>query len=957
MYSDMHRTGNYPVIISVVLVSLICSLFFFSCGGGSSSEPQDGNNQPQDGDTRGTILDMISSSTSPDSDGDYLPDDVEEYLGTDPYDRDTDHDGIPDFVEIFGPGLVDENAVLTDENGNGLISALDRDDNGDDINDGEQVDSDEDGISNYLEYYGFTYNWMSGQYTPWDGEDFSVEYFKTDPHQKSTDQDPFDDNVEVTGVNMDVSVKDPGDKPMVPAYPDIYVRLEGYSVTLNQEITWTEGSSLANGTTWERTAESNHSNTTEKNWEIGVSSTASFGMTGPSGSVTYHANYGESYGSTSGSSYSVASGGSITSEQNWSRASMSNPTDAAHIKLFLKVYNKGTAVASSVIPTITLKIGGHNIATFEQGNAQINLLEPGGVYPETPGVYWVVDSIDTGAGIAPISLTLGELKALENGAPISITLTQMTANVMLRNTQTGAYESVGDWNEYMARIKAVSANLFFDIGDGNMDRSYVYADDSITSPIVTLGDAMVWTAGGRQDPSTGDIFITYYDERSGSYQETSIDGWHFAMDGGTYEANGFTAADPMPAGFNIAALRLNPHSVVVAKAPRDHVPGAGDIPEILAAYFDPTTESVTAVASDYNGIASVEFIDKLENARPMQEDIPGSSFYVYAPAHDSVNYPDGYEFNGAERVRVTNVNGDSTERLFIQVYTPPVPEPPVFTSVSVDLALHKLYAHVESDTPLDAAPAFVRAYSDIFQSPNFQDGYCEMTRVSNWFEDPTGWVCDLDPAWITFAQIAGTTVVAYAGPDLMAYRDVTDADQFIHTNGEGIMWSMIDRSNGFCWPNNYKEVFDAIDLDTGDPYWYGSASYLGRYFSLPSQPGYGAVDAWIKGWDENRLDFYFSIDSVYYGKDGDPGVDFNAITRGDIQGKLLTPPDETTGMTDYNITRVAGGIYVYKTVDGRYGKLRLNNFSWYWGGNTIHGIYLPCVATGGVDYRFVTFQP
>jgi len=899
---------------------------------------------------------MISSSTEPDSDGDFLPDDVEAYLGTNPDDRDTDHDGIPDFVEIFGTGLVDETAPIPDQNGDGVIAAVDQDDNSDGINDGQQVDSDGDGISNYLEYYGFTYNWMSGEYAPWDGTDYSVEYFKTDPHQKSTDQDPFDDNVEVTDVNMDVSVKEPGNLPMVPAYPDIYVRLEGYSVTLNQDITWTEGSSLAQGTTWERTAASSHSNTTEKNWEVGVSTTASFG-TSFGGSVTYHANYGEKYGSTSGSSNSVSSGGSILSEQNWSRAATSNPTDAAHIKLFLKVYNKGTAVASNVIPTITLKVGGHNIATFEQGNAQINLLEPGGVYPETPGVYWVVDSIDTGAGIAPISLTLGELRALESSAPISITLTQMAADVMLRNTETGAYESVGDWNEYMARIKAVSANLFFDRGDGNFIRSYVYAGDSLTSPIVTLGDAMVWTAGGRQDPSTGDIFITYYDEKSDSYLETSIDGWHFAVDGGTYEANGFTAADPMPAGFNITGLRLNPSSVVVAKAPRDQVPDEGTLPDILAAYYDPTTESVTAVASDYNGIASVEFVDKMENARLMQEDIPGSSFYVYAPSHDSANYPNGYEFNGAERVRVTNVNGDSTERLFIQVYTPPTPQPPVITSVSVDLQLHKLYAHVESDTPLDAAPAFVRAYGDVFQSPNYGNGYCEMTRVSNWFEDPTGWVCDLDPAWITFPQIAGTTVVAYAGPDLTAYREVTEADQYVHTVGQGIMWAMRDRVNGFCLPNNYREVFDAIDLDTGDPYWYKSASYLASTFALNIQTGYEAVDAWIKIWDENRVDWYFSIDSAYYGKDGDPGVDFNAITRGDIQGKLLTPPDPTTGVTDYLITRVAGGIYVFKTVDGRYGKLRLNNFSWYWGGNTIHGIYLPCVATGGVDYRFVTFQP
>jgi len=942
----LDRAHDFKISFLTILISIILSFLLLGCGGGSSS-----GSQTQGGDTQGDILAMISSSVEPDSDGDFLPDDVEAYLGTNPDDRDTDHDGIPDFVEIFGTGLVDETAPIPDQNGNGEIAAVDQDDNSDGINDGQQVDSDGDGISNYLEYYGFTYNWMSGKYAAWNGTDYSKPYYKTDPHQKSTDQDPFDDNVEVTDVNMDVSVKAPGDLPMVPAYPDIYVRLEGYSVTLNQDITWTEGNSLSQGTTWDRTSESNHSNTTEKNWEVGVSTTAGFSMTGPSGSVTYHANYGEKYGSSSGSSYSVSSGGSILSEQNWSRASTSNPTDAAHIKLYLKVYNKGTAVASNVIPTITLKIGGHNIDTFEQGNAQINLLEPGGVYPETPGVYWVVDSVDTGAVVAPITLTLGELRALESGAPVSITLTQMAADVMLRNPQTGAYESVGDWNEYMARIRAVSANLFFDRGDGNFIRSYVYAGDSLTSPVVTLGDAMVWAAKGRQDPDTGEVFITYYDEATQSPVETSIDGWHFAVDGGTHKANGFSIDNPMPADFNIANLRLNPSSVVVAKAPRDQVPGEGTPPDILAAYFDPTTESVTAVASDYNGIAKVEFVDKLENARPMQEDIPGSSFYVYAPSHDSTNYPDGYEFNGAERVRVTNVKGDSTERMFIQVYSPPTPQPPVITSVLVDLQQSKLYAHVESDTPLGAEPTFVRVYGGAFDT--FTKGYCEMNPVSNSWEDPTGWVCDLDPNWTDFSPpLEGSKVVAYAGPGLVAIHNVTAADMYVNTNGQGTMWTM--REMDGLYPNTYKEVFDAIDLDTGDPYWYKSTSLLDTNFALNDQPGYEAVDAYMKLYNKYYLYFRFSIDSAYYGKDGDPGIDFNAIKRGDIMN--VPSASWSSGGKDWDITRAVGAIYVYKTPDGKYGKLRINNFSWWTGGQTIHDIYIWPVSTGGIDYKFVTFE-
>ncbi|MEJ2690859.1 MAG: hypothetical protein P8130_13105, partial [Deltaproteobacteria bacterium] len=72
----------------------------------------------------------------------------------------------------------------------------------------------------------------------------------------------------------------------------------------------------------------------------------------------------------------------------------------------------------------------------------------------------------------------------------------------------------------------------------------------------------------------------------------------------------------------------------------------------------------------------------------------------------------------------------------------------------------------------------------------------------------------------------------------------------------------------------------------------------------------------------------------------------------------LTSPDQTTNwVTDYDITRALNTIYVYRTIDGRYGKLRVNNFNWWTGGQTIHGIYISPCRTGGIYYDFVTFAP
>ncbi|MHC4940265.1 MAG: hypothetical protein ACYTHK_15070, partial [Planctomycetota bacterium] len=78
---------------------------------------------------------MILASVEPDGDGDSIPDNVEQgILGTDPSDRDTDHDGLPDNFEIFGSGIFDPDAYIPDLDEDGVIAPLDKDDDGDFVN-------------------------------------------------------------------------------------------------------------------------------------------------------------------------------------------------------------------------------------------------------------------------------------------------------------------------------------------------------------------------------------------------------------------------------------------------------------------------------------------------------------------------------------------------------------------------------------------------------------------------------------------------------------------------------------------------------------------------------------------------------------------------------------------------------------------------------------------------------
>lgn len=95
--------------------------------------------------------DEITNGTNPnaaDSDNDGLADGKEAELGTNPNNADSDNDGINDADEVLDP------ANPRDTDGDGVIDALDPDDDGDGIDtadEGATADSDNDGIPDYLD--------------------------------------------------------------------------------------------------------------------------------------------------------------------------------------------------------------------------------------------------------------------------------------------------------------------------------------------------------------------------------------------------------------------------------------------------------------------------------------------------------------------------------------------------------------------------------------------------------------------------------------------------------------------------------------------------------------------------------------------------------------------------------------------------------------------------------------
>jgi hypothetical protein len=872
-------TGAFRFLLSAFLAAALLG----GCGGGGST-PADQSDLP----TLGVLWQAVQDSAAPDGADDFLPGDVEAVVGTDPNDRDTDRDGLPDNYEIFGSGYFDADDLVPDVDQDGVIAPLDADDDHDGQNDGEVMDTDGDGVANYLEYYGYTYDWMTERFVPWNG-DPDVPHWRTDSLQASTDQDAFPDGMEVSEAIMDVAVEKPGNDPLVPAYPNIVVQLMTYAVTLNEEITYTDGGSLAKGNTWNRETSQTSSRSIETNWEVGIETEIGMSAAGPSGKVSTHFNFGGAYTGTQTTSTAVSTGSSVLDERSWSRARCINPTEAARIKLCLKVHNFGTACASNIIPTLTLRIGGINVATFEPGNAQINMLVPGGTYPPEPNVYWVVDSIDTGTGIASLTLTLDELRALERGAPVSLTVTQLLADVMLA-TDTQGWTSAGDANEYLARCDAVGANLRVEVEDGSFVHYLVYADDAPSAPPMTLRDAL--RCIGMDESGT-----LAYRDTDGAPASTSLAGYTFVFDRATLLANGWdlsTVPITAPSGeFTLADTVLNPDTTLFVKSPRE---GSDSGPVIHYANADPQTMEVTLCASDYQGIASVLFHDKEGTALQMVEDIPDSGFYyLILPDAD-------YALDGTETVVVRNIIDQETEQVVDLIYyeQPPQPELPVFNAVRLDTTedLPTIYANVTDPNPIFPIK-WVRVFHDVLPQ-----GYLDLAPPANSYEDPDGWIAYMPAGW----EYTDLKVVAYIAPGVWSEVTLSSEDVLtIVRSGTVTMYGEFD------WTGTDEWITSHFNADTGA---YHQSGWHG-YAWMPSDPAWD-ISLWATAASSNMWWIRFTQPHAHV------AAAFDAVDPALIQAELNVPGNVLPA-NSYQYGQDA--VLVFESDEGHLVKMKITGIS------------------------------
>jgi hypothetical protein len=447
------------------------------------------------------------------------------------------------------------------------------------------------------------------------------------------------------------------------------------------------------------------------------------------------------------------------------------------------------------------------------------MLMPGETYPEGEGVYWVLDSTDSGA---PLMLTDFELKALENGAPVSLTVTQMRADV-LRLNSSGAWEQVGDANEFSARCKAVSANLFADLGDGKFMHHLVCAGDTPTSPVTTLEDALAWAMGGHEDP-VGERLLRYR-EKDGSITSVPITRgnasepqWAFWVDSETLSQLGTLAPDELISPDDFWNLQLGPASQVTLRKSWEANPAP---PRIYLAYSVPLSEGyeVVVCASDYEGIDLVTFLDKDGEELAMEPDGRGPWFY-------SCTLPADYAFGegpATERVEVTSVSGAIADQDVERIHTPSPQEPKV-RRVSYDTDTQRLYANVEPGGNLqDDELLWVRVYhpslAESGPTGGLKSGYVSMAPVTNAFEDKYGW----DRKLTNLKTDGSMRVVAFTRGGVYTEVRLTN-DVVVPPYASGRMF-MMAYSGWIWWPFKWHRL-----LEDQEPY-----KSTGADMDLPGQ--------------------------------------------------------------------------------------------------------------------------
>lgn len=648
----MSFASRFLLAIFIILQAL---LTIASCGGtGSRHFPALNGamtpSQPVVFDfNRNTIADVAKANDTSrdiDSDGDGLKDNIEAGLGTDPLSKDSDCDGLSDSFELFFRELdIPASGAIASAFIGGKPPSLVSDADGDGVNDGYSLDTDGDKIPNKLEMEGYYFSsnpdYTGHEYLPdsvkqlglidWDGKDITKLYFKSDPTQKYSDYDPYDDLMEATGVNFPPAVVWPGRDPLVPASPDIQVNVEAYTITTIAKISNSYSKETMNS--WSNTVE--HKDSTETKHHFEANADGEYGSDG--WKVSGHV------GTTKDTDHIVSTTTTDThsgyTKEDWDTATTVQTDQAAKVAFDCRITNSGTAPASAVSMTFNVLLGDEIIATVTPSDV-VDYLGVGNVYPSSGSALHV----DKNSDGTFIFLSLDQLHAIDIGVPLNIQVIDVTASTNAFDPFTGQIRNMS-WKEWEDNIEKITSDVYVDLGDGNMRRSRVYTGmvgkDS-NAPVVSIYEAVLWSLRSGQQNQVSGSGIKYLKD-DGTYATLTFNGWRFEFDSLTY-----SQLDKANFLNTVITPRNNDNrAVIVAMAPPE---SPLDTPQFGWASINFKTRAVTARVNDYFALSGVAFYaSPSASPMPMSDLVGGVHTGLY-----TVNLPSGYSLTGKETIVATN---------------------------------------------------------------------------------------------------------------------------------------------------------------------------------------------------------------------------------------------------------------------------------------------------------------
>lgn len=472
------------------------------------------------------------------------------------------------------------------------------------------TDSDNDGISDWLESNGFIIE--SGRIKPWNG-DMSVKHYLTDPLNWSTSGDPYSDKMKTLGLQMSNNVMQPArTNPYVAAYPNVKIRLCSMDIIPIATISDKSGGSTSEQITTSFTYKDEQTHKGSISVKNGIKvkvSTNPFELVAQEWNLEITTGYegARNWGTTSTKT------DSSTDSINWETARSVSSDKAAKIRLNMEYINNGTAPLKNVQAKFNIKLGNKVIASVGPNKWDTIPVADFLSTSDDPAHQTYGPFTMTHSSSGEIYLTMDELKAIQLGAPLTIEPIEILATVQRWDVGSNSWSDMSSWNVYNSEITSKTATLIYEDAIGRSKEFKIAAENSYYDPNLKLLDALAYT--GNLETRDGQLFIN---------GKALTDGWGFFFSDTSDVSTQLQTLESQ--GKGLLDLELKAGETFIISEPKDN-----SEPSISFARVSPDNKYIYAgvISGDYNieSVTAKLKINGVVTSVPLSTDDLGSLYF------------------------------------------------------------------------------------------------------------------------------------------------------------------------------------------------------------------------------------------------------------------------------------------------------------------------------------------